>query len=267
MYIIGIYFCTTMIYWHYRPRQSLRRLSYPSLHGNFVVSNPDVLQNPVTSACWPLARIFLSVGLAVGLFISPAYAQNGERQRTVAGAAGDAVTQPLEDLNLKSRKIPTVLSLAQHAPYGMEGLQQCLSLQIAIQELDRVLGPDADEVADEAGVARTALDAGGNFLGGFIPFRGVVRTLSGANQKRAEMLAAIYAGVARRSYLKGYSAAKSCSKTEEIPALTAIIPASDTAENLPAPFLTIVPGAASPAERSEKMPGSMPVNTVNEPIK
>ncbi len=225
------------------------------------------MQKPATSGLWPLAAIFLCCSLAIGPFVSPAYAQNGERQRTVAGAASDAVTQPLEDLNLKSRKIPAVLRLAQHAPYVIEGLQQCPTLQIAIQELELVLGPDADEVADKSGVARTALDAGGNFLGGFIPFRGVVRTLSGANKKRADMLAAIYAGVARRSYLKGYSAAKACPKAGETSALKAMIPPGGPAESLPAPFLTIVPGSASPGVPNDKTPGSQSQDIVVDPQK
>ncbi len=178
--------------------------------------------------------------------MSPAYAQNGERQRTVIGAAGNAVTQPLEDLNLKNRKIPPVLRLAQTAPYRTDGRQECSSLQIAILELDRVLGPDADEVADQTGVTRTALHAGGNFLSGFIPFRGVVRTLSGANKKRADMLAAIYAGVARRSYLKGFSAAKACPKSGEVPNVPAATLESGVPEVQPVPFLAIVPGADSP---------------------
>jgi hypothetical protein len=189
----------------------------------------------------------LAGSLAFSISLSPAYAQNGERQRTVIGVAGDAVTKPLEDFNIKSRKIPVVLLLAQSAPYVTEGLQECSSLLTAIQELDLVLGPDADEAAHEAGVARPALEAGGNFLSGFIPFRGVVRTLSGANKKRADMLAAIYSGVARRSYLKGFSAAMACPKAGEFSVLPAAIVKSDPPdpEVLPVPFLAVVPGAGS----------------------
>jgi len=190
----------------------------------------------------------------MSLFMSPAYAQNGERQRTVAGAAVDAVTKPLEHLNIKSRKIPSVLRLAQSAPYRTDGLPECSSLQLAIQELNRILGPDADEVADQTGVTRSALGAGGNILSGFIPFRGVVRTLSGANKKRTEMLAAIYAGVARRSYLKGYSAARACPKPGEVPAVPVKTLESEIPEIPPVPFLAIVPGGYAREEAAGKAP-------------
>lgn len=153
--------------------------------------------------------------LASTMAATPAQAQNGERQHSVVGTAADAATQPLEDFNLKSRKIPAELLLARDAPYEMTGVEGCASLQYAIIALDDVLGPDADQEKHEAGLMRGALKAGGGLLSGFIPFRGLVRTLSGANKKRTEMAAAIYAGVARRSYLKGFSAAKGCPTSDE----------------------------------------------------
>ena len=217
-------------------------LENPS-HQDPVIDYKYDQKNPSLIGSWLRTITFLAGGFGLSIVMSPAYAQNGERQRTVVGAAGDAVTKPLEDLNLKSRKIPTALQLAQAAPYRTDGLQECSSLQIAIQDLDRVLGPDADDVADQAGVARSALDAGGNFLSGFIPFRGVVRTLSGANKKRADMLAAIYAGVARRSYLKGFRAAKGCLKSGEFPNVSADTLGGEVPEGQPVPFLAIVPGA------------------------
>ena len=168
------------------------------------------VQPPLLYCCAVFAGL-----LASTISATPSHAQNGERQHSVVGTAADAATQPLEDFNLKSRKIPGELLMARGAPYEMKSVEGCAPLQYAIIALDDVLGPDADEEDDETGLMRGALKAGGGLLSGFIPFRGIVRTLSGANKKRAEMAAAVYAGVARRSYLKGYSAAKGCPTAEE----------------------------------------------------
>lgn len=162
----------------------------------------------------PRARLALIVA-AFALLATPAHAKQGERKRSVAGSAVDAATQPLADLNIKSRKIPGLLLDAQAAPYDMTGLDGCAALHGEIGAYDDVLGPDADGEAESRGAMRGALATGGDLLGGFIPFRGVVRTLSGAKKKRAEMEEAIYAGVARRSYLKGFAAAKGCPTREQ----------------------------------------------------
>ncbi len=190
----------------------------------------------------PYFQAIVASLFAIGLTAAPAHAQNGERQHSVAGTAGDAATQPLEDFNLKSHKIPAELLIARDAPYKMEGLESCMSLQGEIVALNDVLGPDADAEADETGVMRGALKTGGNLLSGFIPFRGVVRALSGANEKRAEMEAAIYAGIARRSYLKGYSAAKNCSTSKASIIPSAEMPAGQQEDALP--FLVIAQGGA-----------------------
>jgi hypothetical protein len=109
----------------------------------------------------PISQAFFASLLVLGLTAIPAHAQNGKRQHSVAGTAGDAAMQPLEDFNLKSRKIPAKLLLAQGAPYVTEGLETCTSLQSEIVALDDVLGSDADAEADETGLVRGALKTGG----------------------------------------------------------------------------------------------------------
>ena len=139
-----------------------------------------------------------------------AYAQSGEQQDSVRDDAVDAVTQPLSDLNLRKKDIPLILQIAQNAPYSLEAVATCELLQHEIGRLEEALGPDADSPQEEKGLLNTGLQAGGNILSGFIPFRGVVRQLSGANAERARWEAAIYSGVARRSYLKGYMLGQQC---------------------------------------------------------
>lgn len=130
--------------------------------------------------------------------------------------AVDAVTQPLSDLNLRNREIPLILVLAQQEPYDMAQLGDCDALRAEIAQLEEVLGPDADAPADKEGLVNKGLKLGGSTISGFIPFRGLVRQVSGANANAKRWQAAIYAGVARRSYLKGYLAGQECPSREEM---------------------------------------------------
>lgn len=158
----------------------------------------------------------LAVSLALALLpLTPAHAQSGEKKDSVGEDAVDAVTQPLTDLNLRSKDIPEILLTAQKQPYSLEGLTDCARLRGEVAQLDEVLAPDADQPADEEGVVNKGLKAGGKILGGIIPFRGLVRQISGAEAERARWEAAIYAGVARRSYLKGYMKGQGCETAEE----------------------------------------------------
>ena len=156
----------------------------------------------------------LALAAALGL-AAPAMAQKGARQPGLIGEAADAITTPLEDLNLAGRDVPAELMMLQLDPYSTEGLN-CASARTEIARLNEILGPDADEPGNKGGLMRTALKAGGSFLGSFIPFRGVIREVSGANAKKRRMEDAVYVGVARRSFLKGYAGASDCLSAEEL---------------------------------------------------
>ena len=157
------------------------------------------------------------LALAVLVFVCPipAFAQSGEKKDSVGEDAVDAVTQPLSDFNLRSKEIPLILQIAQAAPYDLETIEDCSALNTEIGRLEEVLGPDADAPADKEGLVNKGLQLGGNVLGGFIPFRGLIRQISGANAERAKWESAIYAGVARRSFLKGYAKGLKCATPEE----------------------------------------------------
>ena len=165
-------------------------------------------------------RHLRTLGVATSIFLAalsaPAAAQNGEKQDSVGEDVLDAVTQPLSDLNLRSKDIPLLLLRAQDAPYDLDGLGECEDLRKEVGALDEVLGPDADAPPSEEGLFNKGLKAGGNVLGGLIPFRGIVRQLSGAKAEQARWRAAIYAGVARRSYLKGFMQGKVCKTEDEV---------------------------------------------------
>lgn len=164
-------------------------------------------------------RTLRGVALAASLGLLnvsiPASAQSGERQDSVGEDAVDAVTQPLSDLNLRNKEIPLILQLAQDEPYNLSELKGCDAIRTEVTRLDQVLGPDANEPAERVGLVNRGLRTGGNVLGGMIPFRGLVRQVSGAKAEEKRWETAIYAGVARRSFLKGYMAGKSCETIEE----------------------------------------------------
>lgn len=124
-------------------------------------------------------------------------------------SAADVATTPLSDLNIKKGTIPPVLTTATQQAYSLHGLGNCQRLASAIGELDAVLGPDVD-VPKTGGRRISAGKAAQSFVGSFIPFRGVIRELSGASGHERELQAAILAGVARRAFLKGTGQSRGC---------------------------------------------------------
>lgn len=124
-------------------------------------------------------------------------------------SAGDVVRTPISDLNLRKGEIPALLIDAQADPYGVAGLRKCGQLTSAIADLDAVLGDDIDLPADgkpKLSAGRVAQAA----VGAFIPFRGLIREISGANEQDRKLLLAVQAGFARRAFLKGYGQARGC---------------------------------------------------------
>lgn len=122
---------------------------------------------------------------------------------------GDAVTTPVSDLNLKKGEIPPLLIAAQERPYHLGGIDRCNQITAAIREFDVLLGDDIDLPQDD-GQRVTAGRVAQAAVGAFIPFRGLIREISGANTHERRMQAAIEAGIARRAFLKGYGQARGC---------------------------------------------------------
>lgn len=116
-----------------------------------------------------------------------------------------AVQQPFKDLNIVREAVPDTLTKAATAPYLETQPLDCGALRIELSDLDKALGPDFDAAQGD----------GGNILGGILrsamglPFRGVVRRVSGAQKRDQVREHAILAGIARRGFLKGIDR-KSC---------------------------------------------------------
>lgn len=124
--------------------------------------------------------------------------------------AVDVAKTPMTDLNVgRDGEIPPLLVTATEQPYSLKGLAKCRQIAGAIQQLDEVLGPDIDLPAEE----RDRISAGrvGKWVvASFIPFRGLIREVSGANAQDRKVNAAIQAGLTRRGFLKGVGSAKGC---------------------------------------------------------
>lgn len=150
----------------------------------------------------------------LALLASPAAGQNksDNADARVTGqdiSAQDVVTTPATDLNLKKDEIPALLLTAQQRPYTLGGLDTCRQLTAAIGELDAVLGDDVD-VPQEGGRRVQPGRVAQSVVGSLIPFRGLIREISGANAHDRALQQAVVAGVARRSFLKGIGQGKGC---------------------------------------------------------
>lgn len=123
--------------------------------------------------------------------------------------ARDVALAPLQDLNLRKDPIPATLIKAAEDPYGNPGLDKCPQIQREIADLDAVLGEDFD-TAEQAERKLTPGKVALGLVTGLIPYRGVIRQISGAADHEHKFKQAISAGLMRRAYLKGLGEAKKC---------------------------------------------------------
>lgn len=149
------------------------------------------------------------ISLAAGAMACamPAMAQNGldDRPRTVR----DVALTPLTDLNLNQDEIPPLLVAARNDPYDNQGINGCAAILSRVADLDAILGDDYDTLAPtERQLSATAVAS--RVVGSFIPFRGIIRELSGANDRQRDFREAIAAGMMRRAYLKGRGESLGC---------------------------------------------------------
>lgn len=133
-------------------------------------------------------------------------------RQSVVGAA----KAPLRDLNLIRTQVPDVLILALADPYARPKTKKCQELATLIQPLNDALGADLDipPTEEEKSMYRrgrpVALGAMAGVASDVIPFRGVVRQLTGAAKHDEYVQAAIVAGFTRRAYLKGLGEVRGC---------------------------------------------------------
>lgn len=126
--------------------------------------------------------------------------------------AGQIATQPVRDVGMQRIDIPAPVQRAAAAPYSLRGLKNCAQLNHAIFELNDVLGPDyGGAVRVRENKAGKLAEAGGKtIVNTIIPFRGLVREISGAAPAERRLNAAIRAAFARRGFLRGVATARKC---------------------------------------------------------
>lgn len=121
----------------------------------------------------------------------------------------DVAMTPLEDLNLANDPIPPALLRAREDIYANPGYSSCAELRQPIADLDAVLGEDYDTATPEER-EMSAEKIAKQIVGSLIPFRGIIRELTGANKHAYEFSQAIVAGLSRRAYLKGLGQEMGC---------------------------------------------------------
>lgn len=175
----------------------------------------------------------------------------------VRGGFGEAVTAPLVDFNLKRKEIPPVLQRAVANTYDLGGLYQCEEMAAEVRQLDAVLGPDFDEPPPPEGsesyterggrmASNATLDAVRGAATDIIPYRSVIRRLSGAEKHHKAYEKAVDAGHVRRAYLKGIGMHKNCAPPA---APSWFVPAAEPVKAEVAP--QTIPATRKPARRKK----------------
>ncbi len=165
-----------------------------------------------------MKKIAIAATLSLMLLV-PAAAQAQDKQeqkesgrKDVLDKAGKIATQPAKDVGVDKAEIPPVLVKAVENPYAPPPSRTCKGLNASLKELNAVLGEDfvAGRQANENRTGKIAEAVGKTVVNSLIPFRGLVREISGAAPAERRLEAAVSAGLARRGYLRGMAAAKGC---------------------------------------------------------
>lgn len=158
---------------------------------------PIALKSTGRQARWAMAFL-LSAGL-------------GACAGTTGSATLDeAARRPLRDLNMVHDPIPNILSHAASAPYAAPAETGCPGIEVELTALEAVLGVDVD--AQYAASETLLLDMIRGTLQGAIdlPYRSLLRQISGAGRRERTHERAILAGMVRRGFLKGLARGLDC---------------------------------------------------------
>jgi hypothetical protein len=139
--------------------------------------------------------------LALSACASTTYADREEDQSTP-----NPFEQPFRDVSWLRENAPEVLIRAEEAPYAPPSDATCVALVGEIAALDAVLGPDLNAPegdAKEPGAEASdyVSDAIRGMFG--LPYRSIIRRISGAERRERLLREAIFAGMVRRAFLKG----------------------------------------------------------------
>lgn len=144
---------------------------------------------------------------------------------------GDAAASPLKDVNLIRENAPEEFKAIKN-PYNVDPEITCDEIAVEVTRLNELLGrdwdippPDKKGMSDRAadGASTAFLDTVASTASGFIPYRGIVRTVTGANSHATKVRKAYERGSHRRTFLKGMGLIKAC----DYPAAPLPIPKED----------------------------------------
>jgi hypothetical protein len=175
-------------------------------HGNFLVKQAGIL-------------------LALGMMVSLLAACSGSKDEVAARGsdtidkAANAALTPLDDIGIKRDEIPQKLQELVENPYSVPKPLKCATIKEEIASLDTLVGPDFDAPKVAISDNEKYAIAGGELIEdgivgfvrsqtSFIPFRGILRSITGAKAHEKAIAKAKEAGKIRRAYLKGLASAK-----------------------------------------------------------
>jgi hypothetical protein len=146
-------------------------------------------------------------------------------------------------LGLMGADIPPILQQARADPYRAAAEPACETIPREIMALNEALGPDVDALKTRTGARQMAA----GYVRGMVPYRGVVRFLTGADGKDKKLQAAATAGYARRGFLRGLEASLHCAPPEPqaTPANTQVAEATTAGDAIAA---TLLQPASAPGE-------------------
>ncbi len=155
-------------------------------------------------------RLPTSTSSLLLLLAAPAAAQHADDP--LAMEVAEILAQPGRDLGIVPTRVPELLERLLANPYHRQGTASCAELRRGIAQLTALLGPDWGDPAPpgesrEEQLAKAGLRTG---VSSAIPFRGLVREVTGAAAAERRRQQAIEAGLARRGYLRGIARAKRC---------------------------------------------------------
>ncbi len=135
------------------------------------------------------------------------------KDKTGDARVQNAFEQPFRDVSWMRENPPEILISAVANPYARSEATGCEDVVSEIEALDGVLGPDLDQVLDEdieSDSDGNALLSGaiGSLIG--LPYRSVIRRISGAGKREDGLRKAILAGMVRRGFLKGLALGAAC---------------------------------------------------------
>ena len=151
-----------------------------------------------------------------------------------AGAGAEikgVLTQPVDDFNLTRTEIPPELLPIEADPYGPPKGPRCADLTAEIALIDHLLGEDLmkkEAPADTSlltkdNAAKAARNTARSAASSWIPFRGLVREVTGAESHARAFKEAVLAGMVRRACLKGVREMRRCPIPAAVrPAATAL---------------------------------------------